>query len=260
MEQQTELKWLTNMLEQRSTITLAPCNASFVGSVTLRTINSQMADEVCRVVSKLQLPTPRLTLYKGQKRYVFNCQKGKELLQKVFPYLLVEKCRLQSQLYIKMFSSKVHEERVDIFAKWKKLRTAQTQKGREYALYRKVYQPSHPRADIYGLVNKHLLVVEQRLGRYLQTSEIVHHKNFCKFDNRDNNLLVMSRSHHQNLPAFQARFIIKKGMYEEFYMWWLDERDKEDPEFVLQLELTRAENATEYLKGKLAEQEKDGHK
>jgi hypothetical protein len=55
-----------------------------------------------------------------------------------------------------------------------------------------------------GYVLQHRLVMEQMLGRYLEPTELVHHINRVKHDNRPENLaLVTPREHeelHQRLP------------------------------------------------------------
>jgi len=69
--------------------------------------------------------------------------------------------------------------------------------------YRVVRAPDHPRAGQAGYVFEHVLIVEQELGRRLEwhgpghpDSEIVHHLNGDKLDNRPENLTVTSFREH----------------------------------------------------------------
>lgn len=65
----------------------------------------------------------------------------------------------------------------------------------------KVADPNHPGKDKnQGYVLEHRLVMEQHLGRYLLATEVVHHINGDKTDNRIENLsLCNSKSDHNRV-------------------------------------------------------------
>lgn len=65
-----------------------------------------------------------------------------------------------------------------------------------------IFSPSHPRANSQGYVPEHRLVVEDIIGRLLETTEVVHHINKNKEDNRAENLLLMpTNSEHAKLEC-----------------------------------------------------------
>ena len=66
---------------------------------------------------------------------------------------------------------------------------------RKHSGYIMVYSPDHPCAN-NGAVMEHRLVMEKHLGRYLDTTEVVHHLNGIKDDNRIENLQLVKRGEH----------------------------------------------------------------
>lgn len=61
------------------------------------------------------------------------------------------------------------------------------------------YVPEHPNSNYNGYVLLHRAIVENYLGRVLDTNEVVHHKNGNKKDNRTENLQVMTNEEHVKL-------------------------------------------------------------
>lgn len=63
--------------------------------------------------------------------------------------------------------------------------------GYIYIRYRK-----HPNSDCDGWIAEHRLVMENHLGRYLESCEHIHHKNKNRLDNRIENLDLHTNSSH----------------------------------------------------------------
>lgn len=63
-----------------------------------------------------------------------------------------------------------------------------------------VYEPKHPRAH-NGRVAEQTLVFEAYIGRTLLPTEVVHHINGIKIDNRIENLMLMDKKEHKKLHA-----------------------------------------------------------
>lgn len=65
--------------------------------------------------------------------------------------------------------------------------------------------PGHPRARGKGqYVFEHILVVENRIGRYLVPGENIHHKNGVKSDNSEDNLELWTRPQPSGVRAKDA--------------------------------------------------------
>lgn len=80
--------------------------------------------------------------------------------------------------------------------------------------YIAVASAKHPLAR-KGYVLEHRLVIEKKLGRYLKPSEIVHHKNGIKTDNRSGNLELMDTSEHATMHKIGNSFALKRKRNKE---------------------------------------------
>lgn len=62
--------------------------------------------------------------------------------------------------------------------------------------YIRIWRPEHPMARKNGYVFAHRLIMSEHIGRYLTKSEIIHHKNGNRQDNRIENLEILSHKEH----------------------------------------------------------------
>ena len=72
--------------------------------------------------------------------------------------------------------------------------------------------PKHPRAKSKkGYVAEHVLIMEAKLGRYLEPEEVVHHKDFNKLNNKPGNLMLFkTKGEHNSYHAKSGRKIYEK--------------------------------------------------
>lgn len=82
----------------------------------------------------------------------------------------------------------------------------------------------HPNRTKNDYVLLHRVIVENHLGRLLNTNEIVHHKNENKKDNRIENLELMSASKHSSLHGANVGSKMMELICPECKVYFLRER------------------------------------
>lgn len=76
-----------------------------------------------------------------------------------------------------------------------------------------IYIPDHPKSH-NGYVYEHILIMENFLGRYLIDSEIVHHDNGIRNDNRKENL-VLCKNNKEHLRIHAGWSIINDVWFKK---------------------------------------------
>lgn len=56
--------------------------------------------------------------------------------------------------------------------------------------YIAIYKPEHHKAMSNGMVYEHILIAEEILGRELKETEVVHHKDRNRMNNKKSNLMI----------------------------------------------------------------------
>jgi len=102
----------------------------------------------------------------------------------------------------------------------------QNSHGQGYVYIRlEKHDPFYPMVAKDGYVLEHRLVVAKRLGRCLLRSEKVHHINGVRYDNRDDNLELLSGSNHQLKELFCKNCPLKARV--KLLEWRVTELEKE---------------------------------
>lgn len=62
--------------------------------------------------------------------------------------------------------------------------------------YKLIHLTEHPRSNKDGYVNEHVIIMEDKMNRFLEDGEVIHHINGLRDDNRIENLLLTNPSEH----------------------------------------------------------------
>src|SRR3990167_6101212 len=84
--------------------------------------------------------------------------------------------------------------------------------------HRYLYLPNHPKSKPNGYYAEHRYLFEQRLGRILNTNEIIHHINGGGLDNRLENLEILTCAEHAKKHYSSKRMI--DGRKEKYKTGW----------------------------------------
>lgn len=77
-----------------------------------------------------------------------------------------------------------------------------------------IYMPDHPNANVNKYVREHHLIMEGIIERYIDMdTEVVHHINFIKNDNRPENLHLCNKREHHSIH--KTIFLLIKDLLQE---------------------------------------------
>jgi len=91
---------------------------------------------------------------------------------------------------------------------------AQGNKKRDINGYTLIKDYNHPDRNSHNDMLEHRLVMEKMIGRRLTKTEIVHHKNFIRNDNRKNNLHLYA-NHSEHHKASKSIFELVDNLLKQ---------------------------------------------
>lgn len=164
--------------------------------------------EIAKLLSRGEATVLRYMRIYGIERRAQNQWKGKHLSEH-------SKQLLREQRLDKKLSDETKKKIGDAHrGKPKKYFKKRLKNKQGYIL---LWCPDHPMSQSNGYIKEHRLVMSNHLQRFLGSSEIVHHLNEVKDDNRIENLeLKVSKSEHMKIH-------------------WDEKRKKEHSEFIKEL-------------------------
>ncbi len=81
--------------------------------------------------------------------------------------------------------------------------------------YEEIYLPSHPRAHKDGMVYKHILIAEEKLGRPLFRKECVHHIDHDRRNNHPDNLMIFATNRDHSIFHSAEKNNLKYSLVNE---------------------------------------------